>query len=338
MVFRLIAVAVLLSSRLAGAASTSQPIIAGTPSGDADNAVVLLVAFNQQQALSRTCTATLVAPNLVLTARHCVAAVSAGTYACAPDGTVAEGPGGTVMADRAPADLYVMPPGSALPTVTPAILATAPRGVRLFVPDDPDVCAGDLALLELDRELAAPTVALRLDRPPARGESFAAIGWGVTDSGPGLPAQRQRRDGVVTTRVGPKTQPGLAASEFEAGESTCHGDSGGPAIAGNGAVIGVAARGGNGTVDPANPARDCTDPGYRGTWTHLSAHRALIENAFSEAGFVPLLDPAPPADASGCAIARASRGPRWPGPVALALALALALGLLIGRNRRPALP
>src|SRR5205085_4182717 len=77
-----------------------QAIVNGTASGGARDAVVVLARF-EAGVRSGLCTATLIAPDLLVTARHCVSAVDSVT-ACASDGSPVSG--AMLHGDRAPAD------------------------------------------------------------------------------------------------------------------------------------------------------------------------------------------------------------------------------------------
>src|SRR5690606_8788372 len=81
-----------------------QPIIGGTTSGTEHDSVVVLTTF-RDGARRFLCSATLVAPNLILTARHCVTDFAAGSAACTAEGTPVTGAG--VQADRDPSSLVV---------------------------------------------------------------------------------------------------------------------------------------------------------------------------------------------------------------------------------------
>src|ERR1051326_5824095 len=80
-------------------ASKGAAIIDGSESPATQDAVVLVVIHNHG-----SCTGTLVAPNLVLTARHCVTQTDEGAQ-CKVDGTSAGG--GTLYANFAASDLLV---------------------------------------------------------------------------------------------------------------------------------------------------------------------------------------------------------------------------------------
>ena len=78
-----------------------QPIVHGIASGTDQDSVVALARF-ENGARVGLCTATLVAPNLALTARHCVS-VSDAAAACGSDGAPVVG--AMLHGDRAPETL-----------------------------------------------------------------------------------------------------------------------------------------------------------------------------------------------------------------------------------------
>ena len=253
-----------------------EAIVAGTGSGPDQDATVLLL-----QAGAPSCSGTLIAPNLILTARHCV----------------------TDFNDRDPCGL---PLGGDVPSnvLTVAVGANATRkdvrarGARTFVPAAAPngLCGADVALLLLDREIGeVKPVVVGFDAP-AVGEAGTAIGYGEDGLGR-VDILRRQRPGVKVLALGPSKQPyatangapltmSLVANDFATGESTCFGDSGGPFIDGSGRVVAVASRGAS--ADP----EVCVDrPTY---WTSLAPFEPLVRQAATEAGH-PLPAPTPTA-------------------------------------------
>lgn len=256
------------------AGTDDQAIIHGAASSAAQDAVVMLRIG--EEAL---CSGTLVAPNLVLTARHCVSQTDEG-IACAPDGHALAG--GVVGPDRPVGELVVYT-GRKSQSVVPAAHAA-----RIFHDDAVNLCNHDLALLLLDREVSDVSPApLRLQDNTKAGESVTAVGWGLTTKD-AIPSARQQRRSVPILDVGPSAE--TPAHDMVVGESICSGDSGGPALSQRGAVIGVVSYGGNGSYDPSRPSASCVGASARNTYTRVAPFASLIRRAFRAAGHEPKLE------------------------------------------------
>ncbi len=261
------------------AASTRDAIIAGTASDASQDAVVLLT-YDPFGPDGFACSGTLVAPNLVLTARHCVSATLDGDIRCT---------GTTIGDDYTPAKFNVVV-GSRRPS--DASFADA-HGARIFHDAATNLCAHDLALVLLDRDIPGAKVApVRLDAPIGAGETFTAVGWGATQTS-ATPDLRQQRKGLRIDTVGPSDATAFGsidADEFVVGESICEGDSGGPALAtGTGAVLGVVSRGGNGQApDPQNPSTECV--GATNLYSTVAGFRETVLEAFAASGHAPWLE------------------------------------------------
>lgn len=260
-----------------------QPIIGGSPSGANRDAVVVLTTFERGDRTS-LCTATVVAPNLLLTARHCVSEAD-GSTACTMAGTPVSG--GSLKGDRDPTHLAVFVGSGGVAPDTEIETNASAHGAKLVVDWTPNLCNSDVAFVVLDTPLTTPIAPLRLG-PPTKDEEVDVVGWGIDESGE-LPATREERSGVSLIGVGPALYPDNAAygygnHEFMLGESACAGDSGSPALAPSGAVTGVAARAGNGKPrNPNNNASTCMGSTAHAVYTHLSSMTGLVARAFAEA-------------------------------------------------------
>lgn len=293
---------------------TASAIIGGTDSDASQDAVVLVMHYDALQVggASAGCTGTLLAPNLVLTARHCVA-VTDGSAACDENGNATFG--GAIRSEHAPSKLYAFS-GSQRPDFL-AGLEKGARGLEILDDDAKTLCNHDIALLLLDRPLAGGKRApVRLDGGPRLAESVRVVGWGVTEKSANPPA-RQQRGGVKVLAIGPG--PRLGPAEFRVTESGCAGDSGGPAFSEEtGALLGVLSRGGNADeIKPEDPSSGCL--GAENVFTSAAKYKDLVSGAYARAGHAPWLEgqpeptaasgaeaPAPVDDeGSGCAVAAA---------------------------------
>jgi hypothetical protein len=145
----------------------------GEPSDEAEDAVVR-VMIPSQEAL---CSGSLVAPNIVLTALHCVAYYDTfGTFGCDNQGVLTSTTpgGGQVGMPVEPGDVHV--DFGAQPDNTPDAY-----GVRIFGSNSTEICRNDIALVVLDRDLPIAPLAMRLERETARGEKMLVVGFGQTD-------------------------------------------------------------------------------------------------------------------------------------------------------------
>ena len=117
---------------------------------------------------------------------------------------------------------------------------------------------------------------MRLSSAVTSGETVRAVGFGQNDQNQPI-GTRFRKDGIAVLAVGATVSPSLTplgGNEFELGESTCEGDSGGPAIdETSGAVVGVVSRGGT----------DCTQ-NYGHVYASLEGFLPVFQAAFAAAG------------------------------------------------------
>jgi hypothetical protein len=275
-------------------------IVGGTSSDAARDFAVMLVFSDPATNRRGICTAALVAPRLVLTARHCVSETDL-DVACGADGSARIG--GAIRGNHDARKLTVFT-GRDRPDLDSATVKPAGRGLEVLDDGAKNLCDHDLALVLLESPIeGVPVASLRLDGDAEGGEGLTTIGWGVTTT-TNEPPTRQERSGVKVTRIGPdEKSPVLTPSEFTFDESICLGDSGGPVVsARTGAIIGVVSRGGNGSSSN-EPSATCT--AATNLATKLGPFRELVARGFSRAGAQPVLEErASEEDGGGCSVPR----------------------------------
>lgn len=261
---------------------SAQPIIGGvTDTGAAAHDGVVYLTMN-----GYACSGSLIAPKLVITARHCVSQNVTQGIGCDIYGNSQNGD--HVGADLTPSSIHVHTganPG-----------ATLAKGAQIMHPAGNNLCDNDIGLIILDTAITSvPIVPIRLDWGPQIGELATAVGYGETSDNAGFTAgTRRRRDKVPVLSIGPDWNELIGAGELAAGQGICSGDSGGPLIAASGAVIGLASR-----------SQSCSNPQDQPIYTRVDTQKALIMQAFAAAGATPVLDsgtappPPPPKKATG---------------------------------------
>ena len=187
------------------------------------------------------CSSTLIAPNLLLTARHCVAHTDSEQVIC----------GKATFSDPYPASAIIASNAVDLNRSNSWYHAN-----EIFVPSDGnDTCGYDVALIVL-RENVSATVATpavpRIDRGVERGEIYHAVGYGLTETSD-YGVRRLRTEREVQCDPG-TCRSGVRGNEFVGTAGPCQGDSGGPAFDADGKVVGVDSRGTEACEDPVYSA------------------------------------------------------------------------------------
>jgi hypothetical protein len=218
----------------------------------------------------------LLSPNVVLTARHCVARILTDSISCTENGTSSRGVE-HFTEDELPENIGVFLGTSPSFSKTPVSV-----GKSIIAPPGHVLCNADIAFLVLDKpiENVAP-MSLRMTANARIGESIRAVGYGANDAKTPM-GTRFRREQVPVLAVGKgisNSATRLGEHEFEVGRSICEGDSGGPAISeATGSVIGVVSRGG-----------ECGDD-FGHVYTSTAGFKELLDQAFAQAGGQPLLE------------------------------------------------
>jgi trypsin len=273
--------------------SRVEPIVAGEPSGSDQDGVVLLRGVMEDQG-EMICTASLVGPNLILTAAHCVTYLTEGDFSCSVRGELIQNPtgGGRLGLHVSAADLEVY--AGKAPRKSPLA-----HGLKVISTLPPDVCQDDLAFVVLDTALELPVVPMRLGRPALAHETAVLVGYGTSASSGYIDYKtqlRQQKRGLEVTAVGPDsiddgvidTPPRVLNVD---GPSGCVGDSGGPLLAeASGAVLGVySLQGGGG----------CSSQSVHSHLVHVPPYQGLIDKAFAAAGCEPVPELTPAAGGAG---------------------------------------
>jgi hypothetical protein len=255
------------------AEGTSAPtIFGGEKDDDATGASAVVALRVGTGSTFELCSGALVAPNVVLTARHCVTRNATSAVACDEKGHSANGTHVTADEDPSTIGVYV---GSS-PSFGKAPVA---RARAIVAPGGAYLCDSDIALVVLETSITNVTpLAVRLHGPARKGELIRSIGYGQNDRSEPI-GTRFRKERVAVLAQGAAVSASktpLGAHEFEVGVSICQGDSGGPAISEEtGAVIGVVSRGGSCSED------------FGHIYTTTAGFDDLFAQAFGEAGATP---------------------------------------------------
>jgi hypothetical protein len=289
----------------------TQEIVGGTDALPGDEAVVYL------HTARHVCNGALIAPNLVVTAAHCVSVFRDGRFRCSPNGDLElDGSGlGELGGPLEPQEVAIhvgSPPGE----------EAVARGAAIVSSETLTICRDNLAFVVLDRQLEGhPTFPIRIGERVRLGEPMTVIGYGLT--GVSVEIELHRREGVAVVDIG------IPPRAFALGPGPCKGDSGGPALSAVGGVTGVF----------SFFSGECPSQQARVTYTELAAYPDLVFSAFERASAIPRLEAAPPSDgagmvtgsASGCALTARTGGIK---PVITLVALFAGAALRRRRTRR----
>ncbi len=207
-----------------------------------ENATDVFRVLTRITGFGELCSATLISPQLMLTARHCVAPTNTSDVNCATDRF---GP-------------VISPTEIKFSNATePDIYSRWFDASRILVSDESDeTCGYDIAVVILKDavpdDVATPATP-RFSPPIARGETYRAVGYGASNADERLAefGIRHSRSGLrVDCGPGESCDASVTAQEFVGTEGACSGDSGGPAFDREDRVIGVLSRGVQGCLSP----------------------------------------------------------------------------------------
>ncbi len=223
--------------------SVEQGIQGGTLDTSSTNVVGILIVSSQGAGL---CTGSLIAPNLVLTAHHCVADVASIT-GCS---------GSPFSATHGASSFLVTTNATALRTVFNSQQLPVADNVTWFsvsavATSGASICGGDMAVLRLSNSISniCPLIP-RVDSAVAYSEGYTAVGFGKTGPGVNDPSGwRYSLSGALSVLCEANCASGTIGdtNEWVGGtnlsQGVCEGDSGGPALDAQRRVVGTVSRG-----------------------------------------------------------------------------------------------
>lgn len=282
------ALACCLAAPLAGCGPEEPMMLAqhiqGIQGGQVDDERTFVVGIALQTGQGTfICSGSLIAPNLVLTAQHCVAQLASPQVICG------RSPFGPIY----PANQFSVTTNTQIDFNG----GIGVREVRAAVPGG-DTCGNDIAVLILDRNLTpqqATPIEPRLDDFPAPGTRFTAVGYGHTGNGQGSGTRRFVGNRQVLC-AGPNCggNQGITTTELVGDSGTCQGDSGGPPLDEQNRVMGALSRGGP----------NCSNPVYAATgawkdWLQDMGERAAELGGYAPPDWVGGAPPPPDGDGDG---------------------------------------
>jgi hypothetical protein len=259
-----------------------------SPTGTIEDAVLLLrVPLDGSEII---CTSSLVAPNLAVTARHCVSNFVEGKFRCTTQGELqsTDPNAGELGSHFDPSTIEFYDDN------TPRSKPIA-YGSQILSTLSETICTNDLAFVVLDRELSLPVLPMRLHGRAQIGESVTLVGYGFdTTMAQGdfldlASQERTHKTDLVIDDVGPLSNDDVTSAPPRTvvikGPSGCVGDSGGPLIAHEtNALL---------AIDSLSDGSDCLGESVNNFFTHVPDFSLLISDAFAAAGHEPTPEPTP---------------------------------------------